>query len=300
MRCSRAATCCCVSAPRPPATQAGPKAPGGKRSTVWCSASKAWCAAACRWPARSCRRRLPACRKRLEAPPAASAAASDDNDEEPAGQAGGEQAEERRSRVLRVTAERLDRLLDISSKSLVEFQRIKPLADSLQRLRRLQSSASRALDVVRETVQETALDPQAQAMLGEARQLIGECQQMLVQHIADLDEFAWQGGQRAQVLYDAALASRMRPFADVLSGQARMVRDLGRSLGKQVRLLVEGESTQVDRDVLEKLEAPLTHLLRNAVDHGIEAPETRPPPASRPRAGSPSAPATTPACWSWN
>lgn len=68
-----------------------------------------------------------------EAPPAASAAASDDNDEEPAGQAGGEQAEERRSRVLRVTAERLDRLLDISSKSLVEFQRIKPLADSLQR-----------------------------------------------------------------------------------------------------------------------------------------------------------------------
>ncbi len=112
-----------------------------------------------------------------EAPPAASAAASDDNDEEPAGQAGGEQAEERRSRVLRVTAERLDRLLDISSKSLVEFQRIKPLADSLQRLRRLQSSASRALDVVRETVQETALDPQAQAMLGEARQLIGECQQ---------------------------------------------------------------------------------------------------------------------------
>ncbi len=54
-----------------------------------------------------------------------------------------------------------------------------------------------------------------------------------------------------------------------------MVRDLGRSLGKQVRLLVEGESTQVDRDVLEKLEAPLTHLLRNAVDHGIEAPETR-------------------------
>lgn len=87
-----------------------------------------------------------------EAPPAASAAASDDNDEEPAGQAGGEQAEERRSRVLRVTAERLDRLLDISSKSLVEFQRIKPLADSLQRLRRLQSSASRALDVVRETV----------------------------------------------------------------------------------------------------------------------------------------------------
>ncbi|MCY1412118.1 Gliding motility regulatory protein [compost metagenome] len=67
----------------------------------------------------------------------------------------------------------------------------------------------------------------------------------------------------------------MRPFADVLTGQSRMVRDLGRSLGKPVRLVVEGEKTQVDRDVLEKLEAPLTHLLRNAVDHGIELPERR-------------------------
>ena len=175
-----------------------------------------------------------------------------------------------------------------------------PLADSLQRLRRLQSSASRALDVVRETVQETALDPQAQAMLGEARQLIGECQQMLVQHIADLDEFAWQGGQRAQVLYDAALASRMRPFADVLSGQARMVRDLGRSLGKQVRLLVEGESTQVDRDVLEnsKRRSPTCYAMPSITVSRRRKPAS--PPASRPRAGSPSAPATTPACWSWN
>ncbi|MCO6057063.1 hybrid sensor histidine kinase/response regulator [Pseudomonas sp. MOB-449] len=184
-------------------------------------------------------------------------------------------AAETRDRVLRVSAERLDLLLDISSKSLVEFQRIKPLTDALSRLRRLQSSASRALDVARESVLDGSLDPQAQAMLGEARQLLGECQQMLAGHMADFDEFGWQGGQRAQLLYDAALASRMRPFADVLAGQARMVRDLGRSLGKPVRLEVSGETTQVDRDVLERLEAPLTHLLRNAVDHGIESPQVR-------------------------
>ncbi|NWL78285.1 hybrid sensor histidine kinase/response regulator [Pseudomonas taiwanensis] len=182
---------------------------------------------------------------------------------------------EARDRVLRVSAERLDHLLDISSKSLVEFQRIKPLNDALHRLKRLQASASRALDVARESVLDGTLDPQAQAMLGEARQLLGECQQMLSGYMADFDEFGWQGGQRAQLLYDAALASRMRPFADVLAGQARMVRDLGRSLGKPVRLEVSGETTQVDRDVLERLEAPLTHLLRNAVDHGIESPAVR-------------------------
>jgi two-component system sensor histidine kinase and response regulator WspE len=53
------------------------------------------------------------------------------------------------------------------------------------------------------------------------------------------------------------------------------VRDLGRSLGKRVKLEIVGASTQVDRDILEKLDAPLGHLLRNAVDHGIEAPEER-------------------------
>ncbi|TWE05306.1 two-component system sensor histidine kinase and response regulator WspE [Pseudomonas sp. AG1028] len=186
-----------------------------------------------------------------------------------------EPAGEGRARILRVSAERLDHLLDISSKSLVEFQRIKPLGDSLQRLKRLQATARRALDVAREALPKGAVDAQAEAMLQETRQALGECQQLLVQHMTDLDDFGWQGGQRAQSLYDAALASRMRPFADVLAGQERMLRDLSRSLGKQVRLVVEGESTQVDRDVLERLEAPLTHLLRNALDHGIETPERR-------------------------
>jgi len=54
-----------------------------------------------------------------------------------------------------------------------------------------------------------------------------------------------------------------------------MVRDLARDLGKQVRLEIRGPDTYVDRDILEKLEAPLTHLLRNAIDHGIELPEVR-------------------------
>ena len=104
---------------------------------------------------------------------------------------------------------------------------------------------------------------------------MADAQHLLSEQTAELDEFGWQASQRAQLLYDTALACRMRPFADVLVGQERMVRDLGRTLGKSIRLEIEGEKTQVDRDVLEKLEAPLTHLLRNAVDHGIESPEQR-------------------------
>ena len=178
-------------------------------------------------------------------------------------------------RVLRVTAERLNSLLDLSSKSLVETQRLKPYLASLQRLKRVQGNGVRALDHLDGHLKTLGLSLEAQEALADARRLLSEAQALLAEKAVELDEFAWQAGQRAQVLYDTALACRMRPFADVLAGQARMVRDLGRSLGKQVRLEIEGEKTQVDRDVLEKLEAPLTHLLRNAVDHGIEAPEQR-------------------------
>ncbi|EKG33064.1 hybrid sensor histidine kinase/response regulator [Pseudomonas avellanae] len=178
-------------------------------------------------------------------------------------------------RVLRVTAERLNGLLDMSSKSLVETQRLKPLLAGMQRLKRLQSSSDRALEVLGASFGEDGPGADVQKALEDARSLLSQAQHMLAQQTAELDEFGWQSAQRAKLLYDTALACRMRPFADVLNGQARMVRDLGRELGKQVRLQIEGEKTQVDRDVLEKLEAPLTHLLRNAVDHGIELPEKR-------------------------
>ncbi len=178
-------------------------------------------------------------------------------------------------RVLRVTAERLNSLLDLSSKSLVETQRLKPWLATMQRLKRMQNNSLRALENLNVHLKEHELSLEAREVLTDARRMLAESQQLLAEKTAELDEFGWHASQRAQVLYDTALACRMRPFADVLAGQERMVRDLGRSLGKQVQLEIEGEKTQVDRDVLEKLEAPLTHLLRNAVDHGIEMPEQR-------------------------
>ncbi|MBS3188835.1 hybrid sensor histidine kinase/response regulator [Pseudomonas vlassakiae] len=187
----------------------------------------------------------------------------------------GKRAGEGGERVLRVTADRLNSLLDLSSKSLVETQRLKPYLATLQRLKRMHGQGMRALDGLKTQLEDSGQSPEVLDALAQTQRLLLETQQILQQQAADLDEFGWQASQRAQLLYDTALACRMRPFADVLTGQTRMVRDLGRSLGKQVHLQIEGEKTQVDRDVLEKLEAPLTHLLRNAVDHGIELPERR-------------------------
>lgn len=209
-----------------------------------------------------------------EEEPALEAAHLDAGSEPPAPRKG-KRSGEGGERVLRVTAERLNSLLDLSSKSLVETQRLKPYLATLQRLKRMHSQSIRALDGLKTQLEASGQSAEVQEALAQAQQLLGQTQQILLQQAADLDEFGWQASQRAQLLYDTALACRMRPFADVLTGQSRMVRDLGRSLGKQVRLDIEGEKTQVDRDVLEKLEAPLTHLLRNAVDHGIELPERR-------------------------
>ena len=76
-------------------------------------------------------------------------------------------------------------------------------------------------------------------------------------------------------MHHEVLASRMRPLADGIRGFPRLVRDLARDLGKQAKFEVIGETTGVDRDILDRLEAPLNHLIRNSLDHGLETPAER-------------------------
>ena len=178
-------------------------------------------------------------------------------------------------RVLRVTAENLNRLLGLASESLVESRWLKPFAESLLRLKRLHYDLGRTLDGLREATSGQALGEAAQTAQSEAQRRVLECHQFLSQRLAELEVFDRRSTNLAHRLYDEALAVRMRPFADGIQGFPRMVRDVSRTLGKQVKLEIVGEATQVDRDILEKLEAPLGHLLRNAVDHGVEPAEGR-------------------------
>jgi two-component system chemotaxis sensor kinase CheA len=85
----------------------------------------------------------------------------------------------------------------------------------------------------------------------------------------------------ADDLHGAVLGMRMQPVRRLFQRFPRIVRDLARQLGKQIELVLEGEDTELDRSLVEALADPLIHLLRNAVDHGLEA------PAERERAGKP-------------
>jgi two-component system, chemotaxis family, sensor histidine kinase and response regulator WspE len=188
---------------------------------------------------------------------------------------GAETGEAARGEVLRVTAENLNRLLGLAGESLVESRSFKSFADSLLRLKHFQYDLLRALDRLREQLPQQRLTEQAEAALAEAQRRALECRQFLAQRLVEIDTFDRRAAHLSHRLYDGALACHMRPFADGVQAFPRMVRDLAHALGKQVRLDMTGQDTQVDRNILERLEAPLGHLLRNALDHGIESPEER-------------------------
>ena len=178
-------------------------------------------------------------------------------------------------RVVRITAQSLNRLLGLAGESLVESRWLRPFADSLQRLKRHQTELSEKLDFLRNCLSEEHLSERAEHQFNELGREAAECRQILTDRMQELEMFDRRSANLSQRMYLEVLRTRMRPFSDGVRHFPRMVRDLARTLGKEVRLEIIGESTQVDRDILERLESPLAHLLRNAVDHGCETREQR-------------------------
>lgn len=84
-----------------------------------------------------------------------------------------------------------------------------------------------------------------------------------------------QLARHARELQESVMGIRMLPIASVFNRFPRLVRDLSQKLGKQVKLDLHGEQTELDKTVLEKIGDPMVHLVRNAIDHGLETPEKR-------------------------
>ena len=86
-------------------------------------------------------------------------------------------------------------------------------------------------------------------------------------------------------IQESVMSMRMLPVNMTFNRFPRVVRDLSQKLGKQVKLVIEGGATEIDKSLIEKLVDPLTHLVRNSIDHGIESPETR-QAAGKPASGT--------------
>ena len=81
--------------------------------------------------------------------------------------------------------------------------------------------------------------------------------------------------QLTREIQDSVMAIRAQPVKSVFQRMPRLVREVANMTGKQARLVMDGENTEVDKTVIERLSDPITHMLRNAIDHGLESPEER-------------------------
>lgn len=179
------------------------------------------------------------------------------------------------SRVLRVAPETLDRWQGLAGETLVASRWFDQYVATMKQLKNLHQGMSHSLDVLQNTLMEGKLNERTEGHLMELVSKTAANQLALSRHLEEMESFDRRFINLSHRLYEEALDCRMRPFADGTQGFPRMVRDLARRLEKDVRLEINGQATSVDRDILERLEAPLSHLVRNAIDHGIESPEER-------------------------
>ena len=202
----------------------------------------------------------------------------------------------RSDRLVRIPSEKLDALLAQSGEVLVAQRRAEmrseeaiALVDLVKRWRRewrtFERTAERLLrhghrpsagPATRDTAQPLpAASPQAAAAFRRATDSLRQVEQDLHRLASGLIDDRHTLGRAAGALDAEVRRARLLPFAEACQGLDRVVRDLTKAGDKQADLLIEGGDIEIDRSVLEGLRDPLLHLVRNAVDHGIEPVSTR-------------------------
>ncbi len=178
-------------------------------------------------------------------------------------------------RVVRIRATQLSRLVALSGELVVETGRQGLLAAAQQRMRRQQAGIADLLDELQQSMATLPGSAAQRSRLEELRKRLNDLRAGNAAWSDDFDQHARRKEDLSLRLYREALDSRLQPLADGLGSFPRLVRDIARRLGKQAGLTVSGDTHRIDRDILERIEAPLNHLLRNALDHGLEPPAVR-------------------------
>ncbi len=191
--------------------------------------------------------------------------------------------------TIRVRVDRLDRLLNLAGElavgrqtQMVHLQALEELQILLGQQERMLLGLDAELKKLRfSATQREALDRHINGVLNA-----GEHAGKLIS--TQVERFEQHAGQSAQLVEDLeqeVMAARLLPISTLFTNLPRAVRELAREVGKEVALTLLGETTELDRKVIEALNDPLLHLIRNAVDHGIEAPDER-EAAGKPRQGT--------------
>lgn len=178
-------------------------------------------------------------------------------------------------RSIRVSAEGMNRLMGLAGEVQVESRWLPEFSLKMLHLKHVQDEINRLQLRLREKIVERDDDLFPRSLFVALSEKIELSRNIFNSTLLEVEDHTRRSTEISYRLYHEVIANRMRPFHDGVRPFPRLVRDLSRELGKEVRLEIIGEDTRVDRDILEKIEAPLNHLVRNAIDHGIEFPEER-------------------------
>ncbi len=181
----------------------------------------------------------------------------------------------RNDAFVRVSAKSLSSLMELAAEILIENRRVELYREATASIKNSQEQIVRQLESAMNSLEGAQGSDAAMARLEQLRKSMRSLIDKSRMQMESLGEYSRRNVMLSDRLYTEVLASRMRPLSDGLTVFPRLVRDLAKEAGKKISLEIHGKDVPVDRDVLENLEAPITHLLRNACDHGIETPETR-------------------------
>ena len=176
---------------------------------------------------------------------------------------------------IRVSAENMSRLLGLAGEVLVESRWLPSFSTEMYRIKHHQDEILQLLNTINKNFDFNQQKKLNKIRLSELRKRFNAYRNLIAEKIEILESHALHSADISHRLYREVIATRMLPFSEGIKGFPRLVRNLSRELGKEIKFEIIGAETPVDREILEKIEAPLNHLIRNAIDHGIESPENR-------------------------
>jgi two-component system sensor histidine kinase and response regulator WspE len=177
--------------------------------------------------------------------------------------------------VVRIAADKMNRLMGLAAESLVGVKRLQGFEKKIICHKKRQLEIAALIDRLEQEAVDSDHFTELKRILKEIQHKHNEYYRGYTEYLADFSDYSRTMDNFSDSLYREVVSCRMRPFIEGVRDFPRSVRDLARKLGKKISLEISGESIAVDKDILDRLNAPLNHLVRNAVDHGIEPPEER-------------------------
>jgi len=192
--------------------------------------------------------------------------------------------------VLRVDAKRIDYLLNLVSETVItkaslnqsalEFNELYALfqnanSEYKDRLRKLLDKFPSYLEKLQQGADLNSIKKDFSTDYAGMSELFAQFEASMKYSVTKFRSSAQNLGRISGELQEGVMKIRMVPISQIFSRFPRVVRDLSRSLNKNIQLVIEGEDTELDKSVVEDLLDPIMHCVRNSMDHGIETPEER-------------------------